>query len=358
MAKNSIKSIDELATKIESGSFPTTIPTGIYSLDSLLNGGIDLGSKVQIVAESSTGKSTIALQICKNWCIRGRNVFYIDSENSITKELLESTGCDFYTEKQHGYGRLVILKKSSFNDVSEYLDKAISLREFSLVVIDSLASLVNDCYVDIENEKKDKVVKSLTNNNTNYESRPINLFINKYSALASRYKIAFLFVNQYRNKVDPLKGTVLKEYGNKIVRYNSDIIIKIKKEKEMLWETENEIYSDKPFLEAMPATHARLTFTVDKSNKVITGTAIESYIKYGYGLDANIESVLKKIRDGDIIKSGKYYTDENGNTYDGFINLLNSTVERKATDEEDESVFIDPDEDVSVFIDPDDEEYQ
>lgn len=354
MAKNSIKSIDELATKIESGSFPTTISTGIYSLDNLLNGGIDLGSKVQIVAESSTGKSTIALQICKNWCLKGLNVFYIDSENSITKELLESTGCSEFIKKSKN-GRLVILKESSFNKVTEYLDQAIELEEFSLVIVDSLASLVNDCYVDLKNTKD---VKLVTNNNTNYESRPINLFINKYSELAKSYKVAFLYINQYRNKVDPLKGTILKEFGNKMVRYNSDVIIKIKKEKDMLWETEDEIYSDKPFLEAMPATHARLTFTVDKSNKVITGTTIDSYIKYGYGLDANIESVLKKIRDGDVIKSGKYYTDENGNTYDGFINLLNSTVERKTAHEEDESVFIDPDEDVSVFIYPDDEEYQ
>ena len=50
------------------------ISTEIKGLDYILGGGLELGSKVQIVAESSTGKSTIALQMAKNFCQKNLNV--------------------------------------------------------------------------------------------------------------------------------------------------------------------------------------------------------------------------------------------------------------------------------------------
>ena len=205
------------------------IPTDILSLDYILGGGIELGSKIQFVAESSTGKSTLALQICKNFCKKGLNVLYVDTENSVTKELLKSSECfEYYSNNIKDCGEFVLLKESDFNTVSDYLDKCFKSKYFQLIIIDSLASLVSNCYIDVESSKD---VKLLTNNNTNYESRPLNLFINKYSNLANKYNVALLYINQYRNKVDPKNGTILKEFGNKIVRYNSDIIIKIKKDK-------------------------------------------------------------------------------------------------------------------------------
>ena len=55
------------------------ISTEIKGLDYILGGGLELGSKVQIVAESSTGKSTIALQMAKNFCQKNLNVLYVDT---------------------------------------------------------------------------------------------------------------------------------------------------------------------------------------------------------------------------------------------------------------------------------------
>lgn len=278
------------------------ISTDISSLDYLLGGGIQLGSKVQLVAESSTGKSTIALNLCRNFCKKGLNVLYVDTENSITREMLISTKCNKYLDNSDN-GQLVILKESDFNTVNEYLDKCIKSEYFKLVIIDSLASLVNNCYTD---DKTGKKMIELTNSNTNYESRPINLFINKYSALANKYNIAILYVNQYRNKVDPTKGTILKEFGNKIVRYNSDIIIKIKKAKESYIEDENGVITLAKLNDI--STHNKLIFTLDKSNKMLTGTEVETYLKLGYGIDEVLDEMSSLIRDGSIKKDGKYYT--------------------------------------------------
>lgn len=302
------------------------IPTNIKSLDYILGGGFELGSKVQFVAESSTGKSTIALQISKSFCERSLNVLYVDTENSITKEMLKSTGCYKYNDNEdENLGEFVLLKESDFDTVSNYLDKCLKSKYFKLIVIDSLASMVSNCYTDL-NSSKD--VKSLTNNNTNYESRPLNLFINKYSNLANKYNVAILYVNQYRNKVDPKNGTILKEFGNKIVKYNSDIILKIKKDKEVLWQDTNGMFSnDYKTNEKIPPSHAKLSFVLDKSNKLLTGTSIDTYIKYGYGIDDMLDETLDKVRNNEIQKDGKYYTlPEESKKHDGLINLVNNII--------------------------------
>ena len=208
------------------------ISTGIKSIDYILGGGIELGSKVQFVAESSTGKSTLALNICRNFCRKNLSVLYIDTENSITNEMLKSTECNDYCNKTNEmeYGDLVLIKESNFSKVSKILDDCIALEHYSLIIIDSLPNLINYDYTNIKN-KKGPI--DINNYNTNYESRPLNLFINKYSSLANEYNVAMLYINQYRNKIDPNKGTINKEYGNKLVKYNSDIIIQIKKDKEV-----------------------------------------------------------------------------------------------------------------------------
>ena len=306
------------------------ISSGITSFDYILGGGFQVGNKFQIIGEASTGKTTLALQIAKNFCKQKFNVLYIDSENSITKELLKSTGSySYYEHKEDNLGKLVILKESDFDTVSDKLDICLKSKYFKLIIIDSLASLVNNCYVDIENTK---AVKSIVNNNTNYESRPINLFINKYSCLANKYNVIFLYINQYRNKVDPIKGTILKEYGNKVVRYASDVIIKLKKEKAILWQDENGLFNENDY-SSIPATHAKLTFILDKSNKMLTGTCIESYIKFGYGIDDCLDKILNDIRNNNNIeKNGKYYYLKSENIkLDGFINLINHIVSSKTS---------------------------
>ena len=303
------------------------IPTEIKCLDYILGGGLELGSKVQIVAESSTGKSTLALQIAKNFCRKNLNVLYIDTENSISKELIETTECTNYlATEDKSDGMIALLKESDFDTVNEKLDTLLKSGVFKLIIIDSLASMISNSYLQLNS--KDKIIP-LTNNNTNYESRPLNLFINKYSNLANKYNVAIIYINQFRNKVDPKNGTILKEYGNKIVRYNSDIIIRLKKGKEEIWQDENGMFNtSKESNNGILPTHAKVTFTLDKSNKMLSGSCTDGYLKYGYGIDVMFDETLNRIRNNDIQKSGKYYIlQNNSNKYEGLINLVNHIIE-------------------------------
>ena len=73
---NTLKQLNEIPTAKDS-----IISTGILSLDIALDiGGIRRGSIIEIYGPESTGKSTLALQICRQHQKQNLPVLYIDSD--------------------------------------------------------------------------------------------------------------------------------------------------------------------------------------------------------------------------------------------------------------------------------------
>lgn len=256
------------------------IKSNIFALDHILKGGIELGTSIQFLAESGVGKSTLALQIAKNLCEDGKKVVYVDTEASITKELLETTGVKEFINDTFFY-----IKESTFDNVEKYLDMYLNTDEISLVIVDSLAGLINKCFTDLN-----KGV-SITTNATLYGSRPLTLFMNKYKALASSKRFGLILINQYRNRVDTIKGTVLKEFGGKNVKYNSDVILKIAPIKSA---GRNKDFKD---MMASLTGGTALEFEVIKSNKTYPETTLPFYLFYGRGISdlANYLYALTKL---------------------------------------------------------------
>ena len=68
------------------------VSTGIMGLDIALGvGGIKKGSIVEIYAPESAGKTTLALQMCKQYQ-KEKPVLYIDTERTLTRETIEMMG--------------------------------------------------------------------------------------------------------------------------------------------------------------------------------------------------------------------------------------------------------------------------
>lgn len=68
------------------------VSTGIMGLDMALGvGGIKKGSIVEIYAPESAGKTTLALQLCKQYQ-KEKPVLYIDTERTLTRETIEMMG--------------------------------------------------------------------------------------------------------------------------------------------------------------------------------------------------------------------------------------------------------------------------
>ena len=293
------------------------IPTDIFALDFILRGGLELGSSVQIVGESGCGKSTLALQLAKNICSQGKKVIYIDSERSISNELIDSMRL-----KEHLNNEFIYIRESTFTNVEKYLDMLIhSNLEISCIIVDSLANLINEGFLE-----KDGI--SITTKNTSYSSVPLVHFMNKYKALASSKQFALVLINHYRQKVDMGKGkvagigTIQKEYGSKNTKYNSDVILCMKSIKST---------SKNINFKGMPIDNGtELEFEVVKSNKSAPNESIPFFLMYGTGISNIVNYIYALINIGIIKQNVSYFSLECNNVKlqeQGLMKLYNKILE-------------------------------
>lgn len=117
------------------------VSTGIMGLDIALGvGGTKKGSIVEIYAPESAGKTTLALQLCKQYQKEGKPVLYIDSERTLTKETIESRGItddNFY-----------LMHVSNLEMALEACKTVALSGSFSAIVIDSLAGLIPKAVIE------------------------------------------------------------------------------------------------------------------------------------------------------------------------------------------------------------------
>ena len=82
------------------GDVTSFIDTGSYSFNALLSGsiygGLPANRITAIAGEAATGKTFLALGICKNFLDTSPDagIIYFESENAISKSLIESRGVD------------------------------------------------------------------------------------------------------------------------------------------------------------------------------------------------------------------------------------------------------------------------
>jgi len=118
------------------------IPTDLLSLDYVLDGGFPLGRIIEIYGENGTGKTTTTMYIVKRILeqMPKKSVVFIDAEYSFNADWASKLGLD--VEKLINKGKLYILYPK---DMDEAFNAAIDVAkssEASLIVIDSLATLL------------------------------------------------------------------------------------------------------------------------------------------------------------------------------------------------------------------------
>ncbi len=296
------------------------IKTEIIPFDAIINGGFEkTGTIVSFVSESGIGKSTIVAQACLCLCENGYNILYVDTEGSIGTDLLDSVGLSQYLDD-----KFFCVKESSFSKVEQVMDTFISTGEINFIVVDSITSLMHDGFNKLisNNEKEEKSgAISITTNNSNYNSRQLTLFMNKYSMISKQKHINLIYINQFRTRITNLFNYAEEKIGgSKNVKYNSDIIIKISS----VISTENKDF--KTFINKdLDSNLGRdLEFEIIKSNRSRPGRKIPFRLIYGKGI-SNKHSVLYALyKLGKLTKNSSTFAyQNNGETkkYQGKDNL-------------------------------------
>ncbi len=108
--------------------------TEFEDLNTVLGGGILMGSVCLLAGQPGMGKSTILMQICAEVAASGHNVLYVSGEESAGQVKLRAVRLGAESDK------LSFAASTSANDIA----KTIETGEFDLVIVDSIQTLTMD----------------------------------------------------------------------------------------------------------------------------------------------------------------------------------------------------------------------
>ena len=132
---------------VDSADVTSFIDTGSYSFNALLSGSIYggmPGNKITAIAgEAATGKTFFALGICKNFLDSSPDagIVYFESENAISKSLIESRGVDSKRVVVYPVATVQEFRTQAIQIIDKYLAQPEDVRQPIMFVLDSLGML-------------------------------------------------------------------------------------------------------------------------------------------------------------------------------------------------------------------------
>lgn len=314
------------------------IPFTSPRLNYMMYGGLPRGRLVEFAGEENGGKTTTALDVCKNaqriFCeeyeeqlsnekdekrksyllARGpKKVFYADCENTLDEDWARTLGVnvdDMYIIKP---------QTQSAEDIFQILLDAIETDEVGLVVIDSLGVMLS----------KQAYEKDMGEKTYGGISMPLTLFSKKATMLCKKYDCLLIGINQMRDDMNSMYGGKTTT-GGKAWKHNCSLRLMFAKG------------------DYIDACGNKLNRSCDepKGNKVMVSIAKTKVDKpdrktgfytlmYDYGIDEITDLVEVAMRYGIVNKAGAWFTlidietgeivtDENGNSlkFQGMANLI------------------------------------
>ena len=196
----SIKQLSELPSLKDD-----IVSTGIMGLDIALGvGGIKKGSIVEIYAPESAGKTTLALQMCKQYQ-KDKPVLYIDTERTLTKETIEMMGI-----KEKNFYLMHVDNLEMALEVC----KTVALNgTFSAIVIDSLAGLVPKAQID----------GNVGDYHAGLFSRIMSETLPILTTFLDNSGCTLIITNQLREKVGVMFGNPERATGGRALKYYASV---------------------------------------------------------------------------------------------------------------------------------------
>ena len=232
-----------------------SIPTGVPTLDKILGiGGLPIGRIVEIYGPESSGKSTVSLSLVAQAQKLGLNCAYIDAEHALDPSYMLNLGINL--------DNLWLAQPNYGEEALAIVDKLVRTGEISLIIVDSVASLVPKAELEGEMEA----------NQMGLQARMMAKGMRKLVALANDNKTLIVFINQLRSKIGVMFGNPETTPGGKALQYASSVRIDLRK-KEDLKNKEGESIGIK--------IKAKIT-----KNKMASPMKIAEFdIYYGQGID-------------------------------------------------------------------------
>ena len=185
------------------------LPSGIASLDRLLNGGLHPGLITHVYGEAGSGKSTLALQFVNTACRIGIRTTYVNSESTSPIERLEQISGQKFSELED-LVRVIVPK--NFDEQGAIVDdlELYARENTRLVIMDTFTRLYR---VVLDDEE------------TTYAAhRELNRQAGFLKGLGKNKATAILVLNQVRASIsgpdafEPVAMSVLDYWSDYVLR--------------------------------------------------------------------------------------------------------------------------------------------
>lgn len=188
------------------------IPTGSIAFDlSIGIGGFPRGRVIEIFGPEATGKTTLALHVIAEAQKRGGQAAFIDAEHALDPNYAASVGVDVddLLISQPDYGEQAL-------EIAEVLVRSGAV---DVIVVDSVAALVPKA--ELEGEMGDA--------HMGLQARLMSQALRKLTAIVSRSKTCFIFVNQMREKIGFFLGSPETTTGGRALKFYSSLRVDIRR---------------------------------------------------------------------------------------------------------------------------------
>lgn len=188
------------------------IPTGSIAFDlSLGIGGFPRGRVVEVFGPEATGKTTLALHVIAEAQRQGGQAAFIDAEHALDPHYAASVGVDV--------DNLLISQPDYGEQALEIAEVLVRSGAVDVVVVDSVAALVPKA--ELEGEMGDA--------HMGLQARLMSQALRKLTAIVSRSKTCFIFVNQIREKIGFFLGSSETTTGGRALKFYSSMRIDIRR---------------------------------------------------------------------------------------------------------------------------------
>ncbi len=188
------------------------IPTGSISFDlSLGIGGFPRGRVVEVFGPEATGKTTLAIHVIAEAQKQGGQAAFIDAEHALDPKYAANIGVDVDSLliSQPDYGEQAL-------EIAEVLVRSGAV---DVIVIDSVAALVPKA--ELEGEMGDA--------HMGLQARLMSQALRKLTAIVSRSKTCFIFVNQIREKIGFFLGSPETTTGGRALKFYASLRVDIRR---------------------------------------------------------------------------------------------------------------------------------
>jgi len=255
-----------------------SISTGSLSLDLALGiNGVPKGRIIEIYGPESSGKTTVALQICAESQKLGGSVAFIDAEHALDPVYAKNLGVDV--------DNLLISQPDTGEQGLEIAEALVRSGAIDVLVVDSVAALVPRA--EIEGEMGDSHV--------GLHARLMSQALRKLTGAIQKTGCVAIFINQLREKVGVMFGNPETTTGGRALKFYASVRLDVRRI-ETLKNKEGEMIGNKTRVKVM-------------KNKVAPPfKQAEFDIMYGKGIDRTGEIIDEGVKLDIVNKSGAWFS--------------------------------------------------